>query len=77
VSRFYYMSDERRCERLSGGVPRWSWLGLKPLLTDLDALYINLISGFELDLETTQLIRQHFRGPIYSRSALAAAGGPT
>lgn len=61
----HYMSDERRCERLSGGVPKWSWLGLKPLLADLDALYINLISGFELDLETAQLIRQHFRGPIY------------
>jgi hypothetical protein len=61
----YYQSDERRCERLSGGVPRWHWLGLKPLLADLDALYINLISGFELDLETAQLIRQHFRGPIY------------
>jgi len=61
----HYMSDERRCERLSGGVPGWQWLGLKPLLSDLDALYINLISGFELDLETAQLIRQHFRGPIY------------
>jgi hypothetical protein len=61
----YYQSDERRCERLSGGVPKWHWLGLKPLLVDLDALYINLISGFELDLETVQLIRQHFRGPIY------------
>ena len=41
-----------------GGVPGWSWLGLKPLLADLDALYINLISGFELDLETAQLIRR-------------------
>ena len=61
----HYQSDERRCERLTGGVPGWSWLGLKPLLADLDALYINLISGFELDLETAQLIRQHFRGPIY------------
>lgn len=61
----YYQSDERRCEMLSGGVPKWHWLGLKPLLADLDALYINLISGFELDLETAQLIRQHFRGPIY------------
>src|SRR5204863_3220012 len=61
----YYQSDERRCERLTGGVPKWHWLGLKPLLADLDALYINLISGFELDLETAQLIRQHFRGPIY------------
>ncbi len=61
----HYLSDERRCERLTGGVPAWQWLGLKPLLADLDALYINLISGFELDLETAQLIRQHFRGPIY------------
>jgi hypothetical protein len=50
---------------LTGGVPGWSWLGLKPLLAGLDALYINLISGFELDLETTQLIRAHFKGPIY------------
>jgi hypothetical protein len=61
----HYQSAERRCEHLSGGVPSWSWLGLKPLLSDLDALYINLISGFELELETAQLVRQHFRGPIY------------
>src|SRR5688500_8402578 len=60
-----YTSAEQRCEQLTGGVPKWHWLGLKPLLGDLDALYINLISGFELDLETAQLIRQHFRGPIY------------
>ncbi|HUQ47859.1 MAG TPA: carbohydrate kinase family protein [Gemmatimonadaceae bacterium] len=61
----HYQSEERRCEHLSGGVPGWSWLGLKPLLADLDALYINLISGFELDLETAQLIRAHFKGPVY------------
>ena len=42
----HYQSEERRCERLTGGVPGWSWLGLKPLLAGLDALYINLISGF-------------------------------
>lgn len=60
-----YSTAEARCEQLTGGVPKWHWLGLKPLLNDLDALYINLISGFELDLETAQLIRQHFRGPIY------------
>lgn len=61
----YYQSAERRVEKLAGGVPGWSWLGLKPLLAGLDALYINLISGFELDLETAQLIRAHFNGPIY------------
>jgi sugar/nucleoside kinase (ribokinase family) len=60
-----YFEAERRTEVLSGGVPPWSWLGLKPLLQDIDALYINLISGFELDLETVQLVRQHFRGPIF------------
>jgi hypothetical protein len=60
-----YFEAERRTEVLSGGVPPWSWLGLRPLLGDLDALYINLISGFELDLETAQLVRQHFRGPVF------------
>lgn len=60
-----YHSSERRSEVLSGGVPPWSWLGLKPLLSDLDALYVNLISGFELDLGVAQLLRQHFGGPIY------------
>ncbi len=60
-----YATDELRSEVLHGGVPPWSWSGLKPLLRDLDALYINLISGFELDLETMQLIRHHFQGPIY------------
>ena len=60
-----YVSAERRTEQLSGGIPGWHWLGLKPLLRDLDALYVNLISGFELDLETAQLIRQHFTGPIF------------
>jgi sugar/nucleoside kinase (ribokinase family) len=60
-----YQTAERRSEVLSGGVPGWSWAGLRPLLRDIDALYINLISGFELDLATAQLIRQHFKGPIY------------
>lgn len=61
----HYLSAERRCERPTGGVPGWNWLGLKPLLNGLDALYINLISGFELDLETAQLIRSHSSGAIY------------
>ncbi len=60
-----YESSERRCERLTGGVPGWTWLGLKPLLNNIDALYINFLSGWELDLETAQLLRQHFKGPIY------------
>lgn len=61
-----YVDAERRTETLSGGVPPWTWLGLAPLLHDLDALYVNLISGFELDLDTFRLLRQHFKGPIYA-----------
>ena len=62
-----YYTDERRSEFLTGGVPGWNWLGLKPALETarLDALYINFLSGWELDLETTQLVRSHFKGPIY------------
>jgi hypothetical protein len=62
-----YHDDERRSEFLSGGVPGWAWLGLKPVVEGarLDALYINFLSGWEMDLETTQLLRASFPGPIY------------
>lgn len=60
-----YTNQERRCEQMMGGVPPWEWAGLQPLLRDLDALYVNLISGLELDLETMQVMRRHFAGPIY------------
>jgi hypothetical protein len=60
-----YHSNERRSEVLSGGMPPWSWIGLKPLLGDLDAIYVNMISGFEMDLEVARLLRQQFRGPMY------------
>jgi hypothetical protein len=60
-----YVDAARRTEVLTGGVPPWTWLGLKPLLAGLDALYVNFIAGWELDLETMQLLRAHFPGPIY------------
>lgn len=62
-----YFSDERRSERLSGYVPGWNWPALKPLLAmaKLDALYVNFLSGWELDLATAQAIRAEFHGPIY------------
>jgi pfkB family carbohydrate kinase len=61
-----YQSAERRCERMSGGVPGWTWAELGPMVQDLDALYLNFISGFELELGTAQALRQAFRGPIYA-----------
>jgi sugar/nucleoside kinase (ribokinase family) len=61
-----YQDRERRCERLTGGVAPWSWPELQPITADLDALYINFISGFELDLATAVALRAHFAGPIYT-----------
>jgi pfkB family carbohydrate kinase len=61
----HYQSSERRCERMAGGVPGWTWSELGPMVADLDALYVNFISGFELCLGTAQALRQGFGGPIY------------
>jgi hypothetical protein len=62
----HYESSERRCERMSGGVPGWTWGELGPMVRDLDAVYLNFISGFELCLGTAQALRQGFPGPIYA-----------
>jgi hypothetical protein len=61
-----YQSAERRCERMEGGVPSWTWPELGPMVADLDALYINFISGFELCLGTAQALRHGFMGPVYA-----------
>jgi len=62
----YYESADRRCERMAGGVPAWTWPELGPMVRDLDAIYINFISGFEMCLGTAQALRHGFRGPIYA-----------
>lgn len=54
-----------RCERLEGGVPGWSWGELAPLAARCDALYLNFIAGWELDLEAARALRKHFDGPVY------------
>jgi len=61
-----YESAERRCERMSGGVPAWTWSELGPMVSDLDAIYVNFISGFELALGTAQALRQAFSRPMYA-----------
>ncbi|HWC72481.1 MAG TPA: carbohydrate kinase family protein [Gemmatimonadales bacterium] len=61
-----YESAERRCEQMSGGVPPWTWPELGPLIRDIDALYVNFISGFEMNLETAQLVRRGFARFIYA-----------
>jgi hypothetical protein len=61
-----YESSDRRCERMSGGVPGWTWPELGPMVRDLDALYVNFISGFEMSLGTAEALRHGFAGPIYA-----------
>lgn len=61
-----YQSTERRCERMAGGVPSWNWAELGPMVHDLDAIYVNFISGFEMCLGTAEKLRQGFAGPIYA-----------
>ncbi|MEJ2206508.1 MAG: carbohydrate kinase family protein [Gemmatimonadota bacterium] len=61
-----YTSRERRCERLTGGVPPWTWPELAPVVDLCDALYVNFISGFELELPTARALRAGYRGPMYA-----------
>ncbi|MGE0159419.1 MAG: carbohydrate kinase family protein [Gemmatimonadales bacterium] len=61
-----YESASRRCERLTGGVPPWTWPELAPLVALCDALYVNFISGFEMTLDTARTLRVGYEGPIYA-----------
>jgi pfkB family carbohydrate kinase len=61
-----YYQRERRCEQMTGGVPPWSWPELGPQVRDLDAVYVNFISGYELGLETAQLLRRGFPRFLYA-----------
>jgi sugar/nucleoside kinase (ribokinase family) len=61
----HYTSESDRTERLTGGVPPWSWDELAPHVAELDALYVNFISGFEMELRAAEALRAGFSGPIY------------
>jgi sugar/nucleoside kinase (ribokinase family) len=61
-----YAGQERQAERLSGGVPAWKEEELLPLVAGCDALYVNFISGMEMDLQAAQALRRGFDGPIYA-----------
>ncbi len=64
VELFYHEAG-RRCERLTGGVPAWDLEELLPLVRSCDALYLNFIAGWELDLPTARAVAAAFEGPIY------------
>lgn len=62
----FYRDRSRRCEKLTGGVPGWSWEELAPLARSCDAVYVNFVAGWELDLPSAQGLRGGFRGLVYS-----------
>ncbi len=61
-----YEAAGRRTERLQGGVPPWTWPELSPFTDICDAMYVNFISGFEMELETAQALRTGYAGPTYA-----------
>lgn len=60
-----YRDRHDRDEHLTGGVGPWEWPDLAPHLEGLDGLYVNMISGFELDHDTAAALRDRFSGPRY------------
>ena len=61
-----YHEAQRRSERLVGGVPPWNWAELSPLVKSCDAVYVNFITGFEMDLDTAKSLRAAYPGPTYA-----------
>jgi sugar/nucleoside kinase (ribokinase family) len=60
-----YSGPRLRTERLTGGVPAWTWEELEPRIAGCDALYVNFITGLEFGLEVAQQVRKGFDGPVY------------
>lgn len=61
-----YSNPSDRTEILTGGVPGWSAAELGDVLPTLDALYVNFIAGWELDLGGARRVRSEFGGPTYA-----------
>lgn len=61
-----YSDQGRRTEHLTGGVSPWTWPELAPAAHSCDALYVNFISGFEMDIDAARALRAAFRGPTYA-----------
>lgn len=61
----HYSDSADRCERLRGGVPGWTWDELAGFVAECDALYVNFVAGWELDLSSARRMRQEFDGPVF------------
>jgi hypothetical protein len=60
-----YVDAMRRTERLSGGVSPWAAEALETACAEVDALFVNFISGFEMTLETAEHLSGTYSGPVY------------
>ncbi len=65
VTLRYYSPDERHESQLAL-IPPWTPEDLLPRVAALDALYINFLSGLELELPTLETLRAAFPGFIYA-----------
>ncbi len=61
-----YRTQSERVEVLSGGVPGWAHDEMGDVLPTLDALYLNFISGSEVDLAGAERLRDRFDRPTYA-----------
>jgi sugar/nucleoside kinase (ribokinase family) len=61
----FYQDAGRRCERLTGGVGGWTAEEVLPLARACDALYVNFIAGWELDLAAAGVLRGASPGLVY------------
>lgn len=59
----FYHDRSRRCERLTGGVPGWDAGELSRAALSCDAIYVNFISGWELDRSAAAYLGSRFEGP--------------
>lgn len=72
-----YLDAANRHEILTGGVPPWTYDELRSATAGLSALYLNFISGMEMDLPTAARLRSGFDGPIYADLHSLFLGPPT
>lgn len=61
-----YLDGWRPRERILGNERPWTQGELNPLLSELDALYLNFITGFEMDLKTAMSLKAEWTFPIYA-----------
>ena len=72
----YYQSAERRCEKLTGGVPPWNWLGLKPLLVQSGCASHQPHQRFRAGPGSRAAHPRPLQGPDLLRHALACSRRP-